>query len=114
MKRIALAGVAAALVVLSACGAAGPKDFRKDAEKFLRNSREVETEVGQDVVEAMCEAPASVTKGETFDCSAVLADGTTVIFVGTVTGDRNYVMMPFADMVDDGTTPSQTAPTVDT
>ena len=107
-KALLLAGLS--MAGLAACGAADVQDFQKEAQKFISNDKKVQECVGADVSSTTCEKPAKVEKGQTFDCTATLADGKTVVLTATITGDKNFVVGAQGQSPVD-TTDSTDAPT---
>lgn len=107
-KALVLAGIS--LVGLTACGKADTNDFQKEAQKFITNDKKVEEFLGADVKATECAKPAKVEKGQTFDCTATMADGTTQVLTATITGDKNFVVGPQGQSPVDSTD-STDAPT---
>ena len=91
MKKALFLAAGCSLLGLAACSADN-SDFQKDAEKFIKDNKDVEKAVAGDVTAAKCDKPAKVEKGQTFNCTGTLADGMTVNFVATITGDKSYVV----------------------
>jgi hypothetical protein len=106
-SRSLFAAIAAGTIFIAGCSA-GSTDYKKAAEKAIKDSDQFES--------GTCVKPESTDVGTTFDCTATASDGTTIPLTATIDKKGHVTVGEFqgastteTTVADDGTTETTVA-----